>query len=555
MPSIHINIAPCTYGIYNAVSNTTAKAALLAMQRHQARLTHDRKRMRAFDIEESRHLLLELALSEPNIQHCFALIINACLTEDISIRVKGVEHNEHFKKFLIKHYHPFCRDAIKCIYIYGFIPWHVRKLASGDVVPSILPHGSFTWGVISIDRDARQRRLLQNSVHGHNGPQNTAQVVRQLTPVSSNERNRHKDNHKNTHSDIKARQPQDLKSKSSASAMPQTSEKWANLYIPENDNESKQIQHQIQVTHADLEAENIFIFDVVTPALNIQANSLLYATVESPLAHLLVDYRNLRDAQIRRSYADAWNTTARVFTSCMPPQSVGNEPTSSYLYYETGSDTSRLNMGRNYMQHRHRELEHQVMQPSNHTPCLYNLPVHHRLEQLSALSPCEDVNFLLEKFKKDVASVLGIPSEIAYGKNTGLGNGSNEAVDSHNRIFSNMVQQITHHLENLVLEVYSTIYDVPQTDIEVSFTPMPRLDIRSIDDLKTLFEMGAITPDVTAQLSEILLFSHKTNLTGRTRETTHNPEEYIANLRHITEATHPPKPDVTKPRPAKRKKS
>lgn len=32
----------------------------------------------------------------------------------------------------------------------------------------------------------------------------------------------------------------------------------------------------------------------------------MYATVVSPIAHLLVDYKNLRQAQIRRSHADAW---------------------------------------------------------------------------------------------------------------------------------------------------------------------------------------------------------------------------------------------------------
>eukprot|EP00961_Rhodomonas_salina_P093332 1256107-Rhodomonas_salina.1 len=69
---------------------------------------------------------------------------------------------------------------------------------------------------------------------------------------------------------------------------------------------------------------------------------------------------------------------------------------------------------------------------------------------------------------------------------------------------------------------------------------MPRLDVRSMEDLKTLWEIGAVTPDVTAQLSEILLLGERTNLTGRKRATTHRDTDYVANLRRITEATNPP---------------
>eukprot|EP00961_Rhodomonas_salina_P087528 1177177-Rhodomonas_salina.4 len=446
----------------------------------------ERMRLRQYDVEDSRNLLLELALYEPNITHCFRLITNACLTEDIDIEVKGQPMSDLFKRYVNVHYHSFCTDAIKCMFIYGFVPWYPRKLPSGDIVPMTLPHGTFTWSVRGRNEDDYGR--------------------------------------------------EQKKPKKATSHLGRPDSRWAHLPVPETENGSKLVQHQVRLTHADIDPDDVQIFDVVNADLHISKNSNLFATVPSPLAHILSDYRNIREAQTRRSYADAWNTTARIFTSCIPPNSVSNEPTHSYLYYETGTDTSRLNQGRNYMQSRHRELEQQMSQPSNHIPSLYNLPVHHRLEQLHALSPCEDLPWLLDKYRRDVTSLLGIPFEVAYGRSGG-GLETMGQSETNSRVFSNSVLRICHTLEELVRSVYAAIYECDIADVLVTFNPMPRLDVHSMDDLKTLWEIGAVTPDVTAQLSEILLLGERTNLTGRKRRTTHKDNEYLANLKNITEAS------------------
>ena len=50
------------------------------------------------------------------------------------------------------------------------------------------------------------------------------------------------------------------------------------------------------------------------PSLEVNVNSIMSSTVASPLAHILTDYKNLHNAQLCRSYADAWNTTAHIIT-------------------------------------------------------------------------------------------------------------------------------------------------------------------------------------------------------------------------------------------------
>jgi hypothetical protein len=62
----------------------------------------------------------------------------------------------------------------------------------------------------------------------------------------------------------------------------------------------------------------VSIYITSPPALDVSTNSSLYATVPSPLAYILTDYKNLREAQKRRSHADAWNTTARIVSTFKP---------------------------------------------------------------------------------------------------------------------------------------------------------------------------------------------------------------------------------------------
>lgn len=53
------------------------------------------------------------------------------------------------------------------------------------------------------------------------------------------------------------------------------------------------------------------IYEFQQPTNNITHCSVLYGSIPSPLAHILVDYRNMRQAQMRQAYADAYNTQVR----------------------------------------------------------------------------------------------------------------------------------------------------------------------------------------------------------------------------------------------------
>jgi hypothetical protein len=107
-----------------------------------------RSQSREDEYQESFSLLLELVNQEPTLTQAFRIIQTQVLHGDIRLQIDGVPASPAFMRFAEDHYVPFSRDAIKAMFTYGFVPWHFRTLRSGDVVPEVLPAGTFTWSVI-----------------------------------------------------------------------------------------------------------------------------------------------------------------------------------------------------------------------------------------------------------------------------------------------------------------------------------------------------------------------------------------------------------------------
>jgi hypothetical protein len=53
--------------------------------------------------------------------------------------------------------------------------------------------------------------------------------------------------------------------------------------------------------------------------------------------------------------------------------------------------------------------------------------------------------------------------------------------------------------------VYCDIYKEDPFGVRFSLTPMPRLEIESVEDIKILHEIGALTPDLSLRLSRVLV--------------------------------------------------
>ena len=57
--------------------------------------------------------------------------------------------------------------------------------------------------------------------------------------------------------------------------------------------------------------------------------------------------------------------------------------------------------------------------------------------------------------------------------------------------------------QELLRRVYKRIYK--KDNVEFILLPMPRLEVESVEDMKILFEIGALTPDMSLQLSHIMI--------------------------------------------------
>ena len=401
-----------------------------------------RYEQRFIDISESEQLLLELATVEPTIQQCFKVMESTCLSQGIFCKIDNKVASNKFLDHIDEFYTPFCRAAMRAMCVYGFVPWRLRKIHSGDFVPEVLPAGTFSWYT---ELNSRSNKGKRPNMH---------------------------------------------------------------------DDDSMMVIYRLRPTSGDFKEEEIDIYVHTAPTLEIVTNSNLYATVISPLSHLLSDYKALRQGLIRRSHADAWNTTAKIITQFDPKLRVEDNPTQYLMDFvhedfympPNGAQSMYPPFEAHNVWQREQTIRRQFQTaPSTHYPEVYALPRDHSLVNQIRLDPCEDIQFLNDKFKRDVCSLLGIPYEMIQGKDaSGMRTDSVKKTMASGRLFSTNMQDYCKHIQRLLKRVYRKIYG---SDTMVSFTlvPMPRLEIETISDLKVLSEIGALTPDMSLNVSKTLL--------------------------------------------------
>ena len=406
---------------------------------------------RARDLAESRALLLELGCYEPTLQQCFKIMESTCVSQGIYCNINGAECKPDFQRHVDTHYTPFVKDALLSMVIFGFVPWRVRRLRSGDWIPEVLPPGTFDW-------------------HTEVGP------TQEVQHYASGRKRK----------------------------------------VPRgHDDDSRLVVYRVVPTAGAVREDDVHVYMSSNPPLDISVNSPLSSTVSSPLAHILTDYKNLRNAQLRRSYADAWNTTAHIISTFRPTMRGQDDPTQYLMDFVHDSHFNQPAMladplypalqARNYFE-RDLAIRRQMDHPSTHRPQVYTLPRDHDVAEQVMLEPCEDLTFLLDKFRRDISSLTGVPHEMIIGRDQGNHETVRKTIAS-GRLFSTNMHEFCRHCQNILTTVYSFIYHARPETVEFILTPMPRLEVETIQDFKVLFEIGALTPDMSLELSRIMLGS------------------------------------------------
>ena len=248
----------------------------------------------------------------------------------------------------------------------------------------------------------------------------------------------------------------------------------------------------------------------VQPTYTVCEGSILHATVHTPLAHLIEEYKILRETVRRYHTADAWNTTARIVVSSEPKEF--NHNASQKEVFEA------LDFLKGALDTRKRQAPSAVEQvfqnnPSGHRELVYELPPHHHLEPTPVLKPVIDIEFMTNKFRHSVCSLMGIPAEMITADRSGQRETRGGRATS--RIFQGKMARMCMFLSELMSEVHERIY---KERAEFNLIALPRLEVQSIEDLKTLHEIGVLQPDHALRLSEVLLGTTEADQKRRRRK-------------------------------------
>lgn len=420
---------------------------------------------------ETFYLLMELVSQEPTTLNCLRIVTGACLSQGITCTVKGKALSPSFERFISLHYVPFCENAVRAMFTCGFIPWRLRKLSGGDAVPEVLPLGTFTWS-ISSPQSRERRDGGSEAKRPRLGGGESAMYYRQQRALGRQK-------------GVK------------------------------DDDSTKSLRYRIHFVEAiGVGEDDVEIYEVMQPTNNVTYSSMLYSTVPSPLSHVIVDYRILRQAQIRQAHADAWNSQAKLVCSYAAPKNLyGVNEGNPIVNDQWMAPQNRLGLltdtnlpteiGLNA--HTRDALAEATIgsKASEHRPIIYTLPKNTSLEATPPLHPVQDVQVLQQKLAKDVTSILGVPYELVSGGYSHQ-QGDNKSKDN-GKVFATAMMEVCRHLQRVLGDVYTAAYGGSVEDVSFTLRPTPRISIESIADLAQLMQIGVVSPEDAKTISGMLM--------------------------------------------------
>lgn len=296
--------------------------------------------------------------------------------------------------------------------------------------------------------------------------------------------------------------------------LPAGSFRW-NVEVPAPDNKKTDamLMYTVKLNPGQRDEKDIHITEWCQPNYMVNECSIMFATVPSPMSYVIESYKHMQSAIKRQAHADAWNCTARLPVSHEPKEFLHDQHRQDVLNAFGDNLPERGPYARMqatvHPDNPQEQIEDAFIGRSmNHVPSVYTLPPWRHIETVPVLKPVMDIQFLQSKYKYDVCSLLGIPPDMlmtAVAKLEGNSN-SNNRTQGVSRIFQAKMQRVCLFLRELCHEVYLAIY---KREAVFELIPMPRLEVRDVEDLKILFDIGVVQPEHTVELGSILMGSFK----------------------------------------------
>lgn len=468
-------------------------------------------------------LLIELMTQEPTVLNCLRVVQSTCLAQGIQCKIQGKKCSEDFQEFIMHHYLPFCEHAIRCLFTCGFVPWRLRRLEFGDVIPEVLPLGTFTWSIISNTSEQRRKMYRPSPGQGAasdpqkpvgdaarspcSASQHVTKAGERGTPANDGDAYGVKRARLNPPAALHVRQQAILRRQAPVL----------------DDSDSKLLRYAIYLTeNMGISESDVEVYEYFQPSNTAGCRKSAHSSISSPMSHCITDYCILRQVQEKKVHADNWNSQAKFVCSYSVHGDryslhEGNPITNDWVQPQNrlglATDT---NLPVEFEQNAYtRDAVTEALVGSKlgqHTPVVYTLPKNTSLENVPRLEVTDDVGFLQQRLAKSVSSVMGIPYEIISGGYSSS-TSSDRSLQNH-RVFTTNMLDICRHLQILLQQVYVAIYGGNATDVRFYLFPSPRICIESVADIAMLMEMGLVSTQNAYEIANMLLGMDLKQATG-----------------------------------------
>jgi hypothetical protein len=389
---------------------------------------------------ETREQYLEcitfIANHDPCLQRCITVLEDYMFFNNPVVSINKKPVTDTFRNFFNKYFMVIAKQVFRYNLLCGFVPWTIIKLKSGENIPRLLPIGSFSWEVKAVERDSKRNK-----------------------------------------------RPNYLKTNNRSASTPSSYDEDGsqNIYI----DEPGFLRYVVKPTlSVGLDVQDIIVTSITEPTMLLPGSGQAapWGTMRfdaanvsfSPLVSAAYSFMRLERAMHRRSYADEWNTTARIvtsntpkgFTSDMPQSNLLNpltQPPNSHRTPATGRQGfySYDDMNVVFMSdetHLHDMLTKNKGHNGAHEPSVYTLPADYHIEKLDQLVPVEDCLRLKKDYEQAVAQIASLPLSLVqnFESNAGLGSGEDPNLMDH--LVSQTASRVSKQVEAVMVQMYMRIY-------------------------------------------------------------------------------------------------
>jgi hypothetical protein len=433
-----------------------------------------------FDTSSSYHytdfeLLMKIATEDATMQACLKVVTSTCLAHGIEIECKSGKATQQYIDFVQRYYVSFCEDAIRCMFLCGFVPWRLRQLPTGALVPETIPLGTFVW---------------------------------------TNESNR-----------------------GSQVATLKDSRLRATMALIDNPPKKRKVSKSTEALSYKIRfIEGIGIKETdVSIYTYVQPVGVRKSSIQSPLSGIISEYRYIYRALARAEYADEWNTQGKLvcsYTSVnnMYNMNEGNPITNDWSVPQNRSGgVTDTNIPTELEQNvfvRDAVMERVVScKNAPHAPVVYSMPKNSKLESTPQLVSTVDIAALQSSTARNIASIMGVPFEIIGGGYSDKQGGKKSLENS--RVFITNMTSLCNHLQQLLQDVYEASFSDSRASVSFRLRASPRLEVSSIEELLLLINAGLLTTDSAFLMTNMILGLDLKHASGVTSEKYEKSKRFI----------------------------